>query len=201
MTLLYIMADRTKTKYAKLKFIKSELSSPTGNGAFTIFINTEKKILYKKIKQNKNIFGNFNVDVYKKNIYGIMSNSKLCEYVFEPEKVYIEEDGSYYCSYIENGVRLYDIDSNYHIEDAMFDNLINSIIDIRNKLKECVKTEKLCGDWALHNLIYCVDTNKIYNVDFEGFFTYPLINNNGNCDIKYIDKRFDKLLETIYSMK
>ena len=31
---------------------------------------------------------------------------------------------------------------------------------------------ELCGDWALHNLIYSLDDEKIYNIDLEGFVTY-----------------------------
>jgi hypothetical protein len=31
---------------------------------------------------------------------------------------------------------------------------------------------ELCGDWALHNLIYSTIDDKIYNIDLEGFMTY-----------------------------
>ena len=31
---------------------------------------------------------------------------------------------------------------------------------MKEKLNNYVKTNKLSGDWALHNLIYCLYTNK-----------------------------------------
>jgi hypothetical protein len=81
------------------------------------------------------------------------------------------------------------------------DNLKTSIQDIKNKLNNYVQTNKLSGDWALHNLIYCLDKNKIYNIDLEGFYTYPLIHNNGNCNIKHCNERFEKLLKIIDQIK
>ena len=180
--------------YSQLPFIKSELKSPIGDGVFEIFINSKENILYKKIKKEINII---NIENYKKIIYGLKSNPVLCEYIFEPEKIYIEDDGSYYSSFNKNSIRLYDINSNSKLDDTILYNLKRSIQDMKKKLNNYVKTNKLSGDWALHNLIYCLDTNKIYNVDLEGFYTYPLIHNNGNCDINYCNERFDKLLKDI----
>ena len=184
--------------YSTLPFIKSELKSPIGNGLFEILINTKENILYKKKKKKINFI---NIENYKKIIYGIKSNPVLCEYIFEPEKIYIENDGSYYSSFIKNSIRLYDINSNSRIDDTILDNLKRSIQDMKKKLNNYVKINKLSGDWALHNLIYCLDTNKIYNVDLEGFYTYPLIHDNGNCDINYCNERFDKLLKIMDKLK
>lgn len=186
--------DLLPSAYSTLPFIKSELKSPIGNGLFEILINTKENILYKKKKKKINFI---NIENYKKIIYGIKSNPVLCEYIFEPEKIYIEDDGSYYSSFIKNSIRLYDINSNSRIDDTILDNLKRSIQDMKKKLNNYVKTNKLSGDWALHNLIYCLDTNKIYNVDLEGFYIYPFVHDNGNCDIKYCNDRFDKLVEII----
>lgn len=179
--------------YSDLTFIKTELKSPVSGGLFDIFINKKKNILYKK---NKKI-NIFNIKKYKTIIYGIKNDPVLYEYIFEPEKIFIEDDGSYYSSFIKNGIRLYDINLNFQVNYSILNNLRKTIIDIKIKLNNYVKINKLSGDWALHNLIYCLDTNKIYNVDLEGFYTYPLIHDNGNCDIKYCNERFDKLLEII----
>ena len=185
----YKILNLLTNKYLKLKFVKSNLKSPIGNGMFDIFINTKENIIYKKNKMKIK-----NIKKYKKIIYGIKSDIILHKYVFEPDKIYIEEDGSYYSSFIKNGIRLYDINLNSKIDDTVLDNLNKSIKDMKKKLNNYVKTNKLSGDWALHNLIYCLDTKKIYNVDLEGFYTYPLIHDNGNCNIKYCNERFDKLL-------
>ena len=34
---------------------------------------------------------------------------------------------------------------------------------------------ELCGDWALHNLVYSITYEKIFNIDLEGFMTYDPI--------------------------
>ena len=176
-----------KHKYSNLTFIKSQLKSPIGDGIFDIFIDTTENIVYKKI--NENIINS--IKDYKNLIYGIKQNPVLCEYIYKPDTIYIESDGSYYSSYIKNGVRLYDINSNSEIDNTVLENLKKSIQTMQNNLNNYVKTNKLSGDWALHNLIYCFDTNKIYNVDLEGFYTYPLIHDNGNCNIKYCNERYD----------
>jgi len=180
--------------YSKLTFVKSKLKSPICNGIFDVYIDTNENILYKKISEKKIIK---NIENYKKIIYGIKNNPVLCEYIFEPEKIYIEDDGSYYSSFIKNSIRLYDINSNSTIDETILDNLKRSIQEMKKKFNNYVKTNKLSGDWAHHNLIYCLDTYKIYNVDLEGFYTYPFVHNNGNCDIKYCNKGFDKLLDII----
>ena len=33
-------------------------------------------------------------------------------------------------------------------------------------------TTRIFGDWAMHNLIYCLSEKSIFNVDLEGFITY-----------------------------
>ena len=136
-----------------LNFVKSELRSPF-TGSFDLFIDTKKNVVYKKIKQKID-----NIATYKKIIYGVESDLGLCEYIFEPEKINIEDDGSYYSSYIKNGIRLYDITSSSTIDDTVLDNLKQSILDMKHKLNDYVKTKRLSGDWALHNLIYCLELN------------------------------------------
>ena len=167
-------------KYSKLNFIKSTLKSPINNGSFTIFINTEHLVVYKKIITKID-----DIITYKRIIYGVKNNEVLNRYICQPDDIYIEDDGSYYSTYIKNGLRLYDININTNIDVDILPGLKQSILDMKNKLNNYVIRNKLIGDWALHNLIYCLDTNKIYNIDLEGFYTYPLIHDNGNCDIKF----------------
>lgn len=175
------------------QFIEADIKSPVKNGGmFKIYISTDNKRLFKKINEPiDNIFH------YKEKIHKSINDYIIGKFIHKPENIHIEEDGSYYCEYIKNGIRLYDIDSNSIIDNTILNNLKRSVQDIKNKLNDYAKTNKLSGDWALHNLIYCLDTNKIYNVDLEGFYTYPFVYDNGNCDIKYCNERFDKLLDII----
>ncbi len=54
--------------------------------------------------------------------------------------------------------------------------ILSKIIEHSNNLKKALNKynaeNTLGGDWALHNLIYSLEDNIIYNVDLEGFFTY-----------------------------
>jgi len=53
---------------------------------------------------------------------------------------------------------------------------------------------KLSGDWALHNLIYSIEDDKIYNIDLEGFFSCETpLPNWGN--IKKINEWLDNCLK------
>tara|TARA_B100000886_G_scaffold339921_1_gene306968 strand:+ start:6 stop:1820 length:1815 start_codon:yes stop_codon:yes gene_type:complete len=179
-------------RYKKLKFENSELKSPIGGGLFNIFLNKNNNIVYKKIKKSIKDIKN-----YKNIIYNLKNDKILGKFIFELEKTYIEDDGSYYSSYIKNGVRLYDINLKYNTDKATLENLKKSILDMKRNLNDYVQKKTLSGDWGLHNLIYCLDTNIIYNVDLEGFYTYPFKINNGNCKIRNCNDRFDKLLDTI----
>ena len=174
------------------EFIKSNMKSPINNGMFQIFISRDNKTLFKKIIKPIQ-----DIAIYKKLIYESINNDIIGKFIHKSENIYIENDGSYYCEYITNGIRLYDINVNSNINKVILNNLIKCIKDMKRELNNYIKTKKLCGDWALHNLIYCLDTNKIYNVDIEGFYTYPHIHNNVNCNIKQCNERFNKSIDII----
>ena len=72
--------------------------------------------------------------------------------------------------------------------------------DILLKIKKAVKKLKknlddnkknLTGDWDLHNLVYSIEDDKIYNIDIEGFFTYK----KNNKTIKIMNRKLDKILK------
>ncbi len=53
----------------------------------------------------------------------------------------------------------------------------------------CDKHDRLIGDWALHNLVYHSETNTIFNVDLEGFYSYSgsSIENNPDFVVSILD--------------
>lgn len=175
------------------QFMESDMKSP-GPGMFKIYISSDKKQLYKKIKNPIK-----NIDLYKKKINEAINNDLICMYIYKPNNIYITNDGSYYCEYIKNGIRLYDININSNIDKIILKHLKECIIDIKKDLNNyCTRIKKLNGDWALHNLVYCIDTKQIYNVDLEGFYTYPHINHNDPCcNINYINDCFNELIHII----
>ncbi len=62
-------------------------------------------------------------------------------------------------------------------------------------LKEENDKNALNGDWALHNLIYSRDEDKIYNVDLEGFIRYnPL---PSWCGMNEISLWFEEFIDAL----
>ena len=177
-----------------IDFKKSNFKSPIGNGIFDIYINEQSTLLYKKIRNKKFIN---DIEIYKNIINDVINDNILKEYIHDIKNIVIENDGSYFCSFIKNNIRLYDINKDSDISDDNLIKIKNAIINMKIILNKYCEKNKLKGDWALHNLLYCFDTNKIYNVDIEGFYTYPYIHNNGNCDIGYFNKRVDDLTKII----
>tara|TARA_Y100000389_G_scaffold202449_1_gene247766 strand:+ start:857 stop:1807 length:951 start_codon:yes stop_codon:yes gene_type:complete len=174
-----------------MEFVKSNLKSPCG-GYFDIFIDYSNNIIYKKIKSD--LFTISNIKVYTNILNNIGNEPILNKYILNSQTIKVENTGSYYSTYIPNGIRLYDIEKNTEINNEILNNILNVVCELKKKLNEYSNKKKLKGDWALHNLIYCLDRKKVYNIDLEGFYTYPLIYDNGNCDIKYCNKRFDDLI-------
>ena len=134
-------------------------------GRFDIYKNNS--FIYKKTKNNQHGI---------KLKYQINNNYKLYKFIIENsyKKNYnhtikgfdVENDGSYSCKYIE-GYRLDKINKDFE------QNLLNKIKKAVNNLKININDNKqyISGDWGLHNLIYSLQDDKIYNIDIEGFFT------------------------------
>lgn len=153
------------------------------NGRFDIFI--DNNIIYKKTKNNKlgNIIINQLKDInifkkYKKIIEESYKNKYYGKYTIEGFDV--EKDGSYKCKYIE-GYRLDKIDKNILNIDK---SILNKIKIQINKLKNDLNKFKLNlqGDWAIHNLVYNIKDDRIYNIDLEGFYSYNKLPKWGNIN-------------------
>ena len=162
-------------------------------GRFYIYKYDENTV-YKKIKKeipNQKLLSNKivkNFSKYKDVIENIYKSP------FPTVKGYdVENDGSYKCKFI-NGYRL-DRINNFNLK-------YNEIIKIKSaiyKLKDILNKNKLSGDWALHNLIYDINDDKIYNVDLEGFFSCPSLPSWGNINFinKWLQDCDNKLNEII----
>jgi len=173
-----------------MKEIK-ELKSPTG-GLFKIFI--EGNIIYKKNCKKRPIFKKNHKNYYFNLLKNITKIDIIGKYSIDAIK--IEENGSYYSKYFKNSIRLFDCNkfTNKDIWKDICIKLEELVIDLR---KYNNKYGTLIGDWALHNIIYDLDTKKLYNIDLEGFYTYPKIHNNGNCDFKMTLERILGIISSI----
>lgn len=61
---------------------------------------------------------------------------------------------------------------------------------MKNDLIIYKKNNRLFGDWNTSNLVYNIDDNKIYNIDYEGFALYNIAQDGS-------DEYFDKIIEKL----
>ena len=140
---------------------------------FNIYINNDNTIIYKIINNTKlgiklknSINNDKEFNIYK----DILLNSYKKSYNHTIPVFDIERNGSYKSKYI-NGYRIDKLNKNINKK------LLKKIIKQINILKKDLHNNEkiLSGDWALHNLIYSIEDDKIYNIDIEGFYTYQKI--------------------------
>jgi hypothetical protein len=153
-----------------IQFSKSDLKSPL-EGLFNIFLNYENDIIYKKIKTpvNKN-----NIGEYKDVMMNLKSMNIINKYIYHPEEIVIEDDGSYYSKYISNNITFYEIFTGKNIDSVPIEHLYDIVSNFKTLLEDLKKVSVdgiVCGDWAVHNIVYDKITKGLYNVDLEGFYT------------------------------
>jgi len=83
---------------------------------FKLYLNKEYNVIYKKTqKQFKHL--KIDIEQYKNFIYNLKYLYIINIYIYKPQYIYIEDDGSYYSIYIKNGITLYDIINKKYIID------------------------------------------------------------------------------------
>ena len=162
------------------------------NTTFNVYVKKDKTIVYKKLKQphgnSKMFVDNLSnklkteFEIYKSTITNKDNTNFSSIKAFD-----VENDGSYKSEYID-GYTLYELkDMELVIDTDIKKNKLllekKYIIESLEKFKINFNKEKnRAGDWHINNLMYCLKTKHIYNVDLEGFFTYK---NGHNSSIDY----------------
>ena len=166
-----------------------------GGGRFDVFFIDN--IVHKRVK--KKGYGKDLTHTLKSNIHIFYNYINIIQNSYK-NKYYghhtvrgwgLEQNGNYKCEYIE-GYRLDKINGKYPFEIRK--KIKKQIEVLRNNLNENV--EYLCGDWALHNLIYSIKYDKIINIDIEGFFTEPTLPKWG--DIETINDWLDSACHEMF---
>ena len=170
------------------------VSSPySKNYNFYIYLDKDYNIIYKKINKLKID----DLNRYKEFIYNLKNIDIISNYVYLPEHIYIENDGSYYSMFIKNGVTLFDIiNKNKTIDYETRLKIIEKLKKLKIDLNEYSKTNSLFGDWNPSNIIYDYDTEQLYNIDYEGL---AVIESFHIIPYKYSNPNdyFDKLISEI----
>ena len=183
-----------------IKFEEIKITSPYNtvfkkkiyNGRFKLYLNKDKNIVYKKVSYKEFLEDhNITIESYKSKIYNLKNLKIINNYLYEPNYIYIKDDGSYYSKYIKNNIRIYDIlEKNKQIDKKILNKIIYKIKELKNDLIIYKKNNKLFGDWNTSNLVYNIDDNKIYNIDYEGFALYDIAQDGS-------DEYFDKIIEQL----
>ena len=166
--------------------IKYDKLEPEGNSVKTknqydFFISNNKKIIYKSINSSNQEFSELlenpgKVESFSKVLKGKQFSSQINNHIV---KGFDEEpNGSYKSNYIE-GYRLdlvtmiiNKFPSLNRPSKLELDKITNQCEILLKALQDAESKGELCGDWALHNLIYSIEDDIIYNIDLEGFMTY-----------------------------
>lgn len=162
---LIFYSFKNKEQFQNLNLIKTNIKSPY-KYKFYIYVDKINNIIYKKVNEIKIN----DIDNYKNTIYNLKNIKIINNYLYYPKNIYIENDGSYYSMYIKDNVSIYDvIEKNKKICYKTKIKIINNLDKLKQDLILFNKNNELIGDWNPSNLLYDYETNKIYNIDYEGF--------------------------------
>ena len=165
----------------KYDIFEPEENTVRSKNQYNFFISSDKKTIYKSINSSSNAFSKLlekpgKMERFSKILNGEQFSSQINNYIVKGFDM--EPNGSYKSNYIE-GYRLdliiavmekypsLNLPSKLELEKItrQCDLLLEALQDAESK-------GELCGDWALHNLIFSTNDDKIYNIDLEGFMTY-----------------------------
>lgn len=151
------------------------------NNQFDFFLSQNKQTIYKKINSNNTVLETMLSDFSGRERFSKIMTSEHFTTSINDHIVRgfeLESNGSYKSNYVK-GYRLdlvIMLMNEYPSLNLPLEVELNKIIvqcDILLRaLQEADMKGELCGDWALHNLVYSINDDVIYNVDLEGFMTY-----------------------------
>ena len=180
----YFIRDGESNIYSRSMIydkIEPEENPIKSKNQYNFFVSTDKKIIYKSINSSNHDFSKLlektgKIERFTKILNGTLFSSRINNHIVKGFD--LESNGSYKSNFIK-GYRL-DLlcllTSKYPSFNLPSKLEMNKVIQQSNILLEALQNEdekgELCGDWALHNLIYSISDDKIYNIDLEGFITY-----------------------------
>jgi len=205
--IFFIRDSESNLVSRSIKYDKFEPEENTikSKNQYNFFTSPDKKTIYKSINSSNNELLELlekpgKMKRFSKILKGKQFSSQISNHIV---KGFDEEpNGSYKSNYIE-GYRLdllcllmskypsFNLPSKLEMNKVMQQSEV-----LLNALEDAKSSGELCGDWALHNLIYSIDKDIIYNIDLEGFMTYDPLPKWANLEkiVSWIEK-----LKHIYS--
>lgn len=143
------------------------------NDTFDFLISHDERFIYKKnnlssshfqkLLEDDKTFSSF-ANILNGNFFSTPMKNHICR-GFD-----LEEDGSYKMKFL-HGFRL-DLLDTYSLDKVEATEIREQCQILLDNLSKANDDEIFFGDWAMHNLIYCLSEKSIFNVDLEGFITY-----------------------------
>lgn len=150
--------------------------SPNNNrktNRFKFFISSDESVILKKVCELDSDYSRrLRRENNRTNLIKLFAGHEFPEYLQEHiiKGFDIQADGSYKSAFV-HGYRL-DLLGERTIPPGQKSKIIIEIDSLAKKLIQANNAGSLTGDWALHNLIFCLELERIVNVDLEGFVTY-----------------------------
>ena len=143
------------------------------NDTFDFFISHDESVIYKKINLSST---NFSELLENSEIYSNFENILNGDFFVSSMKHHIcrgydlESDGSHKMEFL-HGFRL-DMLETYSLNSVTATQILDQCKVLIDNLSKANEKNDFFGDWAMHNLVYCLSHKSILNVDLEGFITY-----------------------------
>ncbi|MRH42708.1 hypothetical protein GH741_08410 [Aquibacillus halophilus] len=175
------------------------------NGIFKVFVDKKSNLVIKVNRRDssssskfyKKIKGTKEFDIYKKTLMSAVNKEFLKPHICSVTEVF--RDGGYKSPFVQGKniqVMLIEFQEGHlMISKEESEKLLTAIDNLYLNLKQYYQAhENLPGDWMLHNLVYDNVSNKIINVDIEGFYTFKgflpdRINKQYLNNLKYLIKK------------
>jgi hypothetical protein len=143
------------------------------NDIFDFFISHDESVIYKKYNSSSTNFSKLleNIEIYsnfEKILNGDFFVSQMKHHICRGFE--LEADGSYKMEFL-HGFRL-DMLETYSLNRVIATQILEQCKILKDNLSEANAKNEFFGDWAMHNLVYCLSHKSILNVDLEGFITY-----------------------------
>ena len=183
----YFIRDRQLNIFSKS--IQYDRFEPEGNpikskNQYNFFISSDKKTIYKSINSSNHEFTKLlekpgKLERFAKILKGELFCSQVNNHIVKGFD--LESNGSYKSEYVEGyrldllSIIINKFPSLNLISSSKLEKLIQQCEILIEALQDAELRGELCGDWALHNLVYSITYEKIFNIDLEGFMTYDPI--------------------------
>lgn len=183
----YFIRDRQLNIFSKS--IHYDRFEPEGNpikskNQYNFFISSDKKTIYKSINSSNHEFTKLlekpgKLERFAKILKGELFCSQINNHIVKGFD--LESNGSYKSEYVEGyrldllSIIINKFPSLNLISSSKLEKLIQQCKILIEALQDAELRGELCGDWALHNLVYSISYEKIFNIDLEGFMTYDPI--------------------------